>query len=273
MPELPEVETTLRGILPHLQGNSVADVIIRFPTLRWPIPPQLPKILAGKKIITTKRIAKYILLGFSHGTLILHLGMSGRLHILPKKTPPKKHDHIDIIFDNNILLRLTDPRRFGAVLWTTEDVHLHPLLKNLGAEPLEKEFSAPYLWKKIQRKKAPIKAVIMDSHVVAGVGNIYATEALFSARIYPLMPAHLLTLDQCHALVHAIKKILHAAIKQGGTTLRDFTDSAGKPGYFVQKLQAYGREGLPCVHCHAPLSLVRIAQRATVFCMSCQLTT
>lgn len=272
MPELPEVETTLRGMKLHVQGKIVRDVIVRHPTLRWPIPQNLAQQLFRKKIISLQRRGKYILMNFSQGTLILHLGMSGRVRILIENTPPQKHDHVDIVFNQKLVLRFTDPRRFGALLWTSDNPMLHPLLKNLGVEPLESIFSARYLWQQLHTKKAPIKSVIMDSHVVTGVGNIYAAEALFRARVHPLLPACALTLSQCQDLVKAIKYILRQAIQQGGTTLRDFTNSEGKPGYFIQKLQVYGRDALPCLHCQTVLSTVKIAQRSTVFCEYCQNT-
>jgi formamidopyrimidine-DNA glycosylase len=206
----------------------------------------------------------------NQSALIIHLGMSGRLCILTKLTPPTPHDHIDIRFAQKKWLRFTDPRRFGAFLWSERDVFSHPLLKNLGVEPLEQVFTGDYLWQSTRKRRVCVKSFIMDSKVVTGVGNIYATEALFTAGIHPQIPVQQLTLKQCHQLVIAIKNTLHQAIKQGGTTLKDFLDSAGKPGYFVNQLQAYGRAGLPCKQCHAPLKLKRLAQRSTVFCQVCQ---
>lgn len=270
MPELPEVETTLRGIEPHLAGQKVAAVTVRHKMLRWPVPVrQLQTELVGKTITQLKRRAKYLLLTCDTGTLILHLGMSGRLRILTSQQPPQKHDHLDIEFANNKILRLTDPRRFGAALWT-KNPDQHALIKNLGMEPLDKKFAGKYLQDKFKNKKIAVKNTIMDHHIVVGVGNIYAAESLFLAGIHPLSPAKSLTLAQLEKLANAIKTILRQAIKQGGTTLKDFTQSDGKPGYFVNKLNVYGRGGLPCVKCSDTLTTFRIGQRSTVYCEKCQ---
>lgn len=270
MPELPEVETTLRGITPHLQGQKITNVIVRHPKLRWPVPSNLCKLLQHKTIQCTARRGKYLLLTVKGGTLIIHLGMSGRLRILTSPTAAEKHDHIDIVFGQHLILRYTDPRRFGAVLWTDQAPELYPLLKDLGPEPLEKQFSGKLLWQKAQKKSAPIKSFIMDSKVVVGVGNIYANEALFLAKIHPLTPANHLSEKQCSDLAKAIKIILRKAIQQGGTTLKDFVNSAGKPGYFTQYLSVYGRANLPCTACHTKLQSIRLGQRNTVFCPTCQ---
>jgi len=270
MPELPEVETTLRGIQPHIQRQLIKQVIVRHYGLRWPIPRHIIQKLQGHKIQQLERRAKYLLLKLAHGTVIIHLGMSGSLRILKQAVSPKKHDHFDIIFADKTILRFTDPRRFGALLWTEKNPHLHPLLNHLGPEPLEKIFSAKYLWQQAQMRKMPIKSYIMDSKVVVGVGNIYANEALFAAGIHPTLPANQLSLAAAQQLVKAIKSILRQAIKRGGTTLKDFLGSDGKPGYFVNQLQVYGRGGLPCLQCAIPLELVRIGQRSTVFCRQCQ---
>ncbi len=270
MPELPEVETTLWGIYPHIQAQRIKDVIIRHPRLRWPIPHQIGSKLIGNKIEQIQRRAKYLLLTVGKGTLIIHLGMSGRLRILTKSIPPQKHDHIDIVFSNHKILRFTDPRRFGAFLWTEQAIHLHSLLKNLGPEPLEKSFTSRYLLQQAQDRKIPIKSFIMDNKIVVGVGNIYAAEALFLAKINPLKPVKNITLIEFTRLVTAIKKILRLAIKQGGTTVKDFVNSEGKPGYFSQYLKVYGRAGMPCVSCQTILQSVRIGQRSTVYCGRCQ---
>ncbi len=271
MPELPEVETTLRGILPHIQNQIIMQVVIRNRQLRWPISPQLPQILPDKKILSAKRRGKYLLLQIVQGTLIIHLGMSGSLRVLPEGYPHNKHDHVDIIFRNQKILRFTDPRRFGALLWTEENPASHPLLKNLGIEPLTRGFTGKYLWLHAQSRHVPIKILLMDNHVVTGIGNIYANEALFVAGIHPAAAANSLSAERLQLLVKAVKQILRHAIQRGGTTLKDFTNSEGKPGYFADQLKVYGRAGLACVRCHAPLQFLRIGQRSTVYCQHCQL--
>lgn len=270
MPELPEVETTLRGLAPHLTGQRVADVVIRHPQLRWPVPKDLPRLLRGQTLRALRRRAKYLLLEFDHGTLILHLGMSGSLRILPAHTPADKHDHFDLVLDNGKLMRLRDPRRFGAVLWHEGDIAQHPLLAVLGPEPLEKDFDAAYLHKATRKRRASIKLVIMDSRVVVGVGNIYANEALFHAGIRPQLAAGKLTLPRCAKLAQAIKETLRKAIKLGGSTLRDFTNSSGEPGYFQQTYFVYGRAGEPCRKCGAAIRQVRQGQRSSFYCPKCQ---
>lgn len=269
MPELPEVETTLRGIYPSLLGQQVTQVILRQTKLRWPIPSKLKKILLDQTINSIRRRGKYLLLDFAHGTLILHLGMSGRLRILSEHLPPKKHDHADFHFSNGILLRLTDPRRFGAILWSDNPDH-HPLLRSLGPEPLTDAFDGTYLTQRAKGRKLPVKSFIMDSRIVTGVGNIYAAEALFRAGIHPGQAAGAITLKSYAALAQAIKQVLQHAIKKGGTTLKDFMKSDGSPGYFSIELQVYGRGGEPCVKCGQPLAEMRIGQRSTVFCKQCQ---
>lgn len=270
MPELPEVETTLNGIRPYLDKQKVTDVIIRHPSLRWPIPANLKTILQNQKVLALERRAKYILMHFKHGTLILHLGMSGKLSVLEKAKLPTKHDHVDIIFNNKICLRFTDHRRFGALLWAEGDASQHLLLKKLGIEPLEKLFDGKYLFSKTQKRKVPIKNLLMNSQIVAGIGNIYAAESLYLAGIHPLAQSASLTLKQCHALVKAIKTVLKKAIKSGGTTLKDFMKSDGTPGYFKLKLNVYGREKANCKKCHTLLTLIRMGNRSTVFCAKCQ---
>ena len=271
MPELPEVETIMRGLAPQLEGAIVQDVIIRQHQLRWPIPSHLKTSLSQQKIINTRRRGKYLLIQVTHGTLILHLGMSGSLRILNINTPPTRHDHVDIILSTDQLLRYNDPRRFGAVLWTTEEPLQHPLLKSMGLEPFDIHFTGQYLRKKALKRTTPIKPFIMNSKIVAGIGNIYAAEALFLANIHPTAPAGQLTQQQYDRLVDSIKQILSAAISQGGTTLKDFVNSEGKPGYFSQKLHVYGRAGLPCMTCSSLLQSIQLGQRSTVFCAHCQL--
>lgn len=270
MPELPEVETTCKGIAKHLTNKTIAKIIIRQPKLRWPIPSRLKQILPQQKIISVKRRAKYILISTTSGTLILHLGMSGSLRIVKATTPFDKHDHFDLILTNGNCLRLHDPRRFGAVLWTTKPPLEHKLLCKLGPEPLTKNFNAEDLYKKSRKRKVTIKQFIMDAQVVVGVGNIYASEALFLAGIHPRKTADSINLTRYEKLVKAIKKVLTAAIKQGGTTLKDFTQSNGKPGYFQQQLNVYGRKDEPCLVCKKPISHCVLGQRATYYCTQCQ---
>lgn len=270
MPELPEVETTLRGIKPHVAGQSIKEIIVRFPTLRWPIPKQLNKLLKNQPLLNLRRRGKYLLFEFTPGTLILHLGMSGRLRVLTEALPPKKHDHVDIVFTNGTYLRFTDPRRFGALLFTKDDPNDHPLLKHLGPEPLTAKFTGNYLYTKAEGRKIPLKSFIMDSKIVTGVGNIYATEALFAAKIKPHKPAGKVSLEQYQALAASIKMILKQAITKGGTTLKDFMKSDGSPGYFSIELQVYGKSGKPCPRCSTTLTASRLGQRSTVYCSACQ---
>ena len=276
MPELPEVETTLRGLSPHLSGQCIKQIIIRNPHLRWPIPANLPGILRKQTIRSLHRRAKYLLLQCDSGTLILHLGMSGSLRVLPDYTPAEKHDHFDLILENGTLMRLRDPRRFGAVLWHPEpagnqrDIAQHPLLAQLGPEPLLEDFDAQYLYAATRKRRAAIKQVIMDSHVVVGVGNIYASESLFHAGIRPQLAACKLSLARCARLVQTIRETLSASIAQGGSTLRDFTDSDGKPGYFQQNYFVYGRTGEACRTCGTKIRQIVQGQRSTFYCPVCQ---
>lgn len=271
MPEMPEVETTKRGIAPHTEGQTIQNVVIRQHQLRWLIPDNLPTLLKNKQLNAIARRGKYLLFEFDHGTLLAHLGMSGSMRIVQTQTPIQKHDHVDIQFANNKILRYNDPRRFGAILWHEDKNHSHPLLASLGPEPLSPEFDAGYLFKTTRNRNTSIKQLIMNSQIVVGVGNIYATEALFMAKILPTKAAGKITQKQARHLVAAIKEILTKAIDQGGTTLRDFVNADGKPGYFKQQLLVYGREQQPCVVCQSPLENVRISNRATVFCKRCQL--
>lgn len=269
MPELPEVETTCRGIREYLLGKEIIRVVVRQPKLRWPVPASLDKRMRGNVVSAITRRGKYILLSIGDGTLLIHLGMSGRLAVVPVGTRAGKHDHADIILDDRVL-RFTDPRRFGCVLWVDGDPMQHKLLKKLGPEPLEKVFSAKYLYNVSRQRKVPVKTFIMDSHVVVGVGNIYANEALYLAGIRPQRRAGSLRKDETAALASAIKAVLRKAIQAGGTTLRDFASADGRPGYFQQQLFVYGKGGHPCPGCGQLLKETRTGARSTVFCLSCQ---
>jgi len=270
MPELPEVETTLRGVSPYIKRKKITRVIVRTPRLRLPIPNNLPSLLKNTYILEVKRRAKYLLLFFKHGQVFIHLGMSGRLSLTTSKILPQKHDHFDIVFDDQTVLRFTDPRRFGLILWNTTAPDTHPLLHHLGPEPLSRAFHADYLLKKAIHRKIPIKTFIMDGKIVVGVGNIYANEALFYAKIKPTTQAANLTKEQAKSLVIHIKKVLKKAISKGGTTLKDFHASDGKPGYFQQQLAVYGRADKPCLCCHFPISKIELGQRSTFYCDQCQ---
>lgn len=268
MPELPEVETSRLGILPHLKHQTIQEIIIRQPKLRWPIDLDI-RLAHGQKIIDVKRRAKYLLLQLESGWIVIHLGMSGSLRILLADKPAEKHDHVDLVLQNGVTLRYTDPRRFGAWLWTPFLEWL-PQLSKLGPEPLSDEFDEHYLYRMTQSRKVPIKTLIMDNHVVVGVGNIYASESLFMAKILPMRLANTLTKKEVRALVNAIKTVLDASIKQGGTTLKDFLQSDGKPGYFVQQLKVYGRSNEACFDCGSVIESKVIAQRNTFYCPHCQ---
>lgn len=270
MPELPEVETTLRGIKKHIVGQKIINVIFRHTRLRWDLPPNLPKILPGEYLRKITRRSKYLIFEFDQGAFILHLGMSGSLRILKPETPAGKHDHVDIIFANQTCLRFTDPRRFGALVWTTEKISDHRLIKHLGPEPFSSAFNGNYLLETARQRKIAIKSFIMDGKVVAGVGNIYATEALFIAGILPQRAAGTISLKRYIALASAIKIVLKKAIQCGGTTLKDFTRSDGSPGYFRIELKVYGKENQSCPRCKAKLKSVRIAGRNSVYCPKCQ---
>jgi formamidopyrimidine-DNA glycosylase len=270
MPELPEVETTRRGIAPHIEGESVCDLIVRHHQLRWPVPRGLKQRLLGHPLRHVTRRAKYLLLGFDHGTLILHLGMSGRLRIIPAGRIAEKHDHLDILFGNGKTLRLTDPRRFGAVLWTKENPEAHELLAHLGPEPLSDAFTPDTLFQRSRGRKGQIKPFIMEGKVVVGVGNIYASEALFLAGINPKAIAGKVSKPRYEKLTAAIKQVLAAAIAQGGTTLRDFVGGDGKPGYFAQQLNVYGRVGEPCHRCGTAIKQITQGQRSSYYCPKCQ---
>lgn len=270
MPELPEVETTLRGLEPHLRGQRIRTVIVRNASLRLPVEPELAVILPGQTIAGIARRGKYLLMTCDKGCLILHLGMSGSLRILPATTPPAKHDHFDLVLENGSCMRLRDPRRFGAVIWTQTDPLRHPLLAKLGLEPLSAEFDGPWLYRATRGRRGSIKQTLMDGHLLVGVGNIYANEALFRAAIRPATAAGRIGPDRCGRLATAIKEILRQAILAGGSSLRDFVDSAGKPGYFQQQYMVYGRAGEPCRRCATPIRQIRQGQRSTFYCTHCQ---
>lgn len=270
MPELPEVETTRRGIRGHIEGQRVSKVHVRQRKLRWPVPASIGKRLEGQTLHSVRRRGKYLLLEMDNGTLILHLGMSGNLRILPCDRPPEKHDHLDICFENGSMLRLHDPRRFGAALWTAQEPLTHELLRDLGPEPLNEPFCGSYLYERSRRRKGPVKNFIMDSHIVVGVGNIYASESLFLSGIHPTRAAGKISLPRYERLADAIKTVLEKAISEGGTTLRDFVREDGRPGYFAQSLNVYGRTGQPCPSCGTPIRSITIGQRSSYYCPRCQ---
>ncbi|PZQ22946.1 MAG: DNA-formamidopyrimidine glycosylase [Stenotrophomonas acidaminiphila] len=271
MPELPEVETTRRGLAPHIEGRRVQAVTLRRPDLRWPIPAEIVQDLPGQRIDAVRRRAKYLLVDTAAGSALLHLGMSGSLRVLPADTPVTAHDHVDIALQGkeHRVLRFNDPRRFGCLLWQPSG-EIHPLLQGLGPEPLSDDFDGDYLFELSRGRKAPVKTFLMDQAVVVGVGNIYAAESLFRAGISPLRAAGKVSRDRYVALAAAVKDILAYAITRGGTTLRDFLSPDGAPGYFEQELSAYGRGGEPCPRCGRPMKQASIGQRATVWCGHCQ---
>lgn len=269
MPELPEVETTLRGVAPWLVGRTVREVVVRDKRLRWPVPDTIHE-LEGQRIESARRRGKYLLFTAPAGTLLLHLGMSGSLRVTEPAAPWRKHDHIALTTDRGKQVRLHDPRRFGAALFIEGDPLRHPLLAELGPEPLGGEFTAACLQDRCRGREAPIKAVIMDAHTVVGVGNIYACEALFMAGIDPRKPAGKVSRPRLAKLVQAIREVLAASIEMGGTTLRDFLNEKGEPGYFQQTLRVYDREGEPCRKCGKPVQRLVMSNRSTFFCPKCQ---
>ncbi|GAW95058.1 MULTISPECIES: bifunctional DNA-formamidopyrimidine glycosylase/DNA-(apurinic or apyrimidinic site) lyase [Colwellia] len=269
MPELPEVEVCRLGISPHIIAQTVSKVTIRDSRLRWPIPDEIHSVV-GLQVLGVDRRAKYLLLRFKTGTLLLHLGMSGTIRIIEHDTPIVKHDHFDLAFQHGKVLRFNDPRRFGAVLWLANDEDKLGLLSKLGPEPLSDDFSQGYLFHKAKNRKVPIKTFLMNNHIVVGVGNIYANEALFQAGILPTAKTGAIDEQRLDRLTNIIKKVLSAAIAQGGTTLKDFTQADGRPGYFAQSLMVYGRAGQPCVTCQSKLQEIRQSNRSSVFCPNCQ---
>jgi formamidopyrimidine-DNA glycosylase len=270
MPELPEVETTRRGILPHVLRRRVTAVHIRNPRLRWPVPRALARELPGRLVESIERRGKYLLLHAGDNHLLLHLGMSGSLEVVPADTPPLKHDHLDIVLDSGKALRLNDPRRFGAALWLGNEPMEHALLRHLGPEPLTDDFGADYFHRVSRKRTVAIKNFLMDHRVVVGVGNIYASEALFLAGIRPSRRAGSVTRAECTRLISAVRQVLEEAIEQGGTTLRDYSRADGTSGYFQLRLRVYDRSGDACPRCTAPVKRMVTGQRSTYYCPRCQ---
>ncbi|HSW15553.1 MAG TPA: bifunctional DNA-formamidopyrimidine glycosylase/DNA-(apurinic or apyrimidinic site) lyase [Solimonas sp.] len=271
MPELPEVETVRRGITPHVVGRRILQVTVREPRLRWRVPADLPQRLQGRRIEGTDRRGKYLLLQLDGGDrLIVHLGMSGRLYVLPPEQPLKKHDHVDLLLEGGVLLRYNDPRRFGAVLPWPASAAGHELIDGMGPEPFSEEFSGDYLYTLSRGRSAPVKNFVMDGRVVVGAGNIYAAEALFRAGLRPTRAAGRVSRVQYRLLADKVREVLGEAITQGGTTLRDFAGAHGESGYFQQKLYVYGREGEPCLVCGSTIKRLVIGQRASCYCPRCQ---
>lgn len=269
MPELPEVETSRRGIAPWLEKQRIDAVVVRERRLRWPVPKDLESSLTGQIVRSLRRRAKYLLFQVDAGTAIMHLGMSGSVRIIDADEPAGKHDHIDVLFGNGKALRFRDPRRFGSFLWAN-DTSTHPLLRALGPEPLEEDFDGEYLWEQARGRRVTIKQFIMNAKIVVGVGNIYASEALFLARINPKRRAGRIGKIRMNALADSIKAVLQRAIDAGGTTLRDFSGGDGEPGYFQQQLDVYGRDGLACRSCGDDISVIVLGQRSTFYCKHCQ---
>ena len=270
MPELPEVETTRRGLAQHMQGRRIATAIIRNSSLRWPIPRDFRRRVAGRMVRTVQRRGKYLLFDCETGWIMLHLGMSGSLQVVPGAATAGKHDHLDLVLDSGMVVRFNDPRRFGAVLWEPGDPLRHRLLTELAPEPLGTDFTAAWLHNHTRTRNAAIKSVVMDSHIVVGVGNIYASESLFRAGIHPAMAARRLSLLRCEKLVAAIQQTLQAAIEAGGSTLRNYVGAEGRPGYFQKSYFVYGRAGQPCQVCVTPIKAMRQGQRSTFYCPVCQ---
>ncbi|MDH5407283.1 MAG: bifunctional DNA-formamidopyrimidine glycosylase/DNA-(apurinic or apyrimidinic site) lyase [Gammaproteobacteria bacterium] len=270
MPELPEVETTRRGIEPHLLGHSFTGAVVRQRQLRWPVPARLNSLIKNKTIKSVDRRGKYIIIRLEDGALLLHLGMSGSLRVIEQDAQAQKHDHVDLLIDNNKCIRLHDPRRFGSIHWIKGDPEQHKLLCDLGPEPLEENFKPELLFSRSRKRKLAVKLFIMDSKTVVGVGNIYASEALFKAGIRPGKAAGRVSRAEYEKLYLAIKQILTQAIKAGGTTLQDFTNSEGKPGYFKQELSVYGRADEPCLICNSKIKQITMGQRSTFYCPQCQ---
>lgn len=270
MPELPEVETTRRGIKPHVSDQTITNVTVRNRRLRWPIIAGLEQLLSGQVINRVNRRAKYLLFETDTGTMILHLGMSGSLRVVKSDDELKKHDHVEIEFANGTLLRFNDPRRFGSIHWTESPVDEHELISQLGPEPLDEEFSVDYLYEKSRGRKVAVKTFIMNSHIVVGVGNIYASESLYLAGINPKRAAANISRARYEKLVPAVKQVLQAAIESGGSTLNDFVKPDGQPGYFQHHFSVYGKTGQPCEKCTAPIRQVTLGQRSTFYCPACQ---
>lgn len=270
MPELPEVETTRRGLAPHVTGRRIVALTLHEPRLRWRVPDDLPARVAGQRITGSGRRAKYLLIGLEAGTLIVHLGMSGSLRVLPADTPRRAHDHYDLLLDSGNVVRFNDPRRFGSLHYTSGEPDRHPLLARLAPEPLGPQFDPEYLWRITRRRRTAIKQVLMNSRLVVGVGNIYASESLFRSRIRPRRRAQSLSREEAKRLVRAVRAVLSLAIKVGGTTLRDYVGADGEPGYFRQKLYVYERAGKACRVCGSPVRQLTQQGRSTYYCASCQ---
>lgn len=272
MPELPEVETTLRGVAPHVVGRRIERLVVYDGRLRWPVPRTLPKLVKGRRIDGLERRSKYLLFRLGNDTLIVHLGMTGSLRVHRESPPRRAHDHVDLVLDDGTVVRYHDPRRFGAILWHPANSPIHALLARLGPEPFDTQFDAAYLYKVTRGRRAAIKSTLMDSRIVVGVGNIYASESLFRAGIRPATPAGRLSKPRLERLVQAVRSVLANAIDRGGTTLRDYVDSNGQPGEFQFATAVYGREGLPCRVCGATIRAVRLGQRSSYYCPRCQRT-
>ena len=270
MPELPEVETTRRGLRPYARKRRIAALEVYEPRLRWPVARDLPALVAGQRIERIGRRAKYLLLGLESGTLLLHLGMSGNLRAVPAHTPRLTHDHFDLVLDSGLALRFNDPRRFGSLLYTSGNPQRHPLLARLAPEPFARAFDADYVFRISRRRRVAVKQLLMNSHLVVGVGNIYASEALFRARVRPQRQARTLTRAECGRLSRGVRAVLRQAIRAGGTTLRDYRGADGAPGYFRQRLYVYERAGKPCRRCRTPVRAIPQGQRSTYYCPSCQ---
>lgn len=270
MPELPEVETTRRGIEPLVRNKVVDQVLIHNGSLRWPVPQELTSLLPGQKFGAVSRRSKYLLFSVGQGTMIAHLGMTGNLRLDSSSTERRKHDHVEIVFTDGSVLRYNDSRRFGSILWTTDEPSEHIRLATLGPEPFDSGFNATYLYKRSRDRRIAVKPFLMDAHVVVGVGNIYASEALFRAGIDPVRPAGKVSKSAYERLIEMVTIILNEAIAAGGTTIRDFSNSEGKPGYFKQELRVYGRAGQVCTSCDTLIMQIRLAQRSTFYCPSCQ---
>lgn len=269
MPELPEVETTVRALKPKLEKSRIKTFELRNKNLRWPVPLNLSKILISKNVSSLSRRAKYLIIDLGSEYLLIHLGMSGSLRYLSNNISPEKHDHWDLCFENGMILRYTDPRRFGSI-HHTKDFKNHFLIKSLGPEPLSDAFNETFLYEISRRRKVPIKALIMNSRIVVGIGNIYACEALFDSHIRPTKKASRITKKEAKALVTSVKKVLKKAIKAGGTTLRDYLNPDSAPGYFKIELKVYGRGNEECLGCGKTLKEIRMSNRSTVFCSNCQ---
>ena len=270
MPELPEVETTRRGLVPHVVGRRIHDVVVRNRNLRWPVPRDLPRQLRGEEVLDIRRRGKYLLFDCPRGHLLVHLGMSGRLSLVPRDQPPRAHDHVDLQLEGQDAVRLTDPRRFGAVLWVRGPAERHVLLRGLGIEPLEKEFDGAALQRLAAGRRVAVKHFLMNGRIVTGVGNIYASEALFHAGIHPLRSVARISRPRWDRLAGAVRETLESALAAGGTTLRDYASLEGRPGEFGTQCAVYGREGEPCLECGTPIRALRQGQRSTFYCPGCQ---